>query len=161
MLGISKNTVKGIIREAAEKGDSMMPESDQKDWSSSIAWDVVKRELGTRYATIKSVHKDFAPEGVQYLKFWRELLRRLPPDMTDQARIRFQYKPGERVELDYYDGIPITDRSTGAVTKTHIFAGVSAYRDYTYGEFVMSPKKAEFLSSQIGCIIFLVGFFNM
>lgn len=153
ILGISKNTVKGVVR-ASYSGPALVvpgensPEAAEADWSTGINWEKVREELGHRYATIKCLHAEYAPAGVDYLRFWRELKRRIPTDAAEQARIRFQYKPGQRVEIDYCDGIPITDRKTGTMKKTHLFAGVSSFSDYTFGEFSMSQKREEFIASQ-------------
>lgn len=153
ILGISKNTVKGVVR-ANNSGLALVgsrktsPEPGEVDWSSSIDWEKVREELGHRYATIKCLHAEHAPVGIDYLRFWRELKRRIPTDPGERARIRFQYKPGQRVEIDYCDGILITDRKTGATKKTHLFAGVSSFSDYTFGEFSMTQKREEFIASQ-------------
>jgi transposase len=153
ILGISKNTVKGVVRggnsePALVVSGETSPEPGKVDWALGIDWEKVRSELGHRYATIKCLHVEHAPAGVDYLRFWRELKRRIPTDPAEQARIRFQYKPGQRVEIDYCDGIPITDRKTGATKKTHLFAGVSAFSDYTFGEFSMTQKREEFIQSQ-------------
>ena len=159
MLGISKNTVKGVIRQALQANSlAVMP--PETGWPAQVAWDRVQAELGKRYVTIKCLHADYAPEGVNYLRFWRELQRRLPSLVEDQARIRFQYKPGTRVEVDYCDGIPITDRGTGKQTVTHLFCGASSYSDYTFGEFVFTQKRDEFIASQDRMYQFFGGIFE-
>jgi hypothetical protein len=159
MLGISKNTVKGVIRDEGEHC-AVVPSLLDEGWSGQVPWDQIRVELGKRYTTIKCLHTDYAPEGIPYLRFWRELQRRVPQDMADQARIRFQYKPGERVEIDYCDGIPITDPRTGTRRLTHLFAGVSAFSDYTFGEFVMTQKRDEFIASQERMHHFFGGVFD-
>jgi transposase len=134
MLGISKNTVKGVILAAAAgAATERLPAADEAAWSSHVPWDTVRAEMSKKYVTIK---------------FWRELKRRAPEQIAEQARIRFQYKPGQRCEVDYCDGIGVTDRLTGAVKKTHLFAAVSAFSDYVFGEFVMTQKREEFIASQ-------------
>ena len=97
MLGISKNTVKGVIR-AIEvcpvDGVSMTATfgADSK-WVNTVHWSDIKNELRKKYVTIKSLHADYAPAGVEYLKFWREIKKRFPEDLENKACIRFQYKP--------------------------------------------------------------------
>jgi transposase len=159
MLGISKNTVKGIVRQAAAQSclESVALETG---WPSFVAWDRIQGELGKKYVTIKCLHADYAPEGVNYLRFWRELQRRMPSLLEDQARIRFQYKPGVRVEVDYCDGIPITDHGTGKLTITHLFCGASSFSDYTFGEFVFTQKRDEFIASQDRMFHFFGGIFE-
>jgi len=152
MLGISKNTVKGILRGPGHpdpESPGTDPESSKNSdhWSEQVSWDRIQGELGKRYTTFKCLHEENAPSGVSYLRFWRELKRRFPENLADQARIRFQYAPGERVEIDYCDGISIVDRLTGLERKTHLFAAVSASSDLTFGEFSFSQKQEEFIAS--------------
>lgn len=147
ILGISKNTVKGIIRGSTQPLSIANPTTDA-GWPGLVAWEKLQGELGKKYVTLKCLHKDYAPQGISYLRFWRELQRRMPSLMESQARIRFQHKPGSRVEIDYCDGIPITDRTTGKQTITHLFCGASSFSDYTFGEFVLTQKRDEFIASQ-------------
>lgn len=153
MLGISKNTVQGVIR-SAELRAVPNPEAEgaasdtDSAWVNHVAWDAVRAEMGKKYVTIKCLHAEYAPDGVGYLRFWRELRRRAPSHFEDQARIRFQYKPGQRCEVDYCDGIELTDPKSGTTKKTHLFAGVSSFSDYVFGEFVMNQKRDEFMGSQ-------------
>lgn len=92
MLGVSKNTVKGIIRLSGGQTLELVP--PETGWGAQVAWDQVQKELGQKYVTIKCLHADYAPTGISYLRFWRELKKRMPSLIEDQARIRFQYKPG-------------------------------------------------------------------
>lgn len=152
MLGVSKNTVTGIVRAksaaARAQGDPAADMARDANWSGSLDWEKIREELGKRYVTVKCLHEEFAPSGIDYLKFWRELKRRIPTDLSSQARIRFQYKPGQRLEIDYCDGIALTDRKTGTAKKTHLFVAVSAFSDFVFGEFSMTQKRDEFIASQ-------------
>jgi hypothetical protein len=167
MLGISKNTVKGMIRArassaplaiAATSADVPVPRSNT-DWRATIAWDEVLREFAKRYVTIKSLHHDYG-KGVSYWSFWKEFKSRMPKDLESKVRIRQNHKPGNRVELDYCDGITIVDRKTGECQSTHLFCGVSSFSDYTFGEFVMSQKKEEFIAVQDRMNAFFGGIFH-
>jgi len=166
MLGISKNTVKGIVQATVLRVASLevpgTPEApdDASNWSSAVDWERVREEMGRRYVTIKALHADYAPAGVTYLRFWRELQRRFPQSLESQARIRFQYKPGERVEIDYCDGIAIVDGASGNQTRTHLFCGVSASSDFTFGEFVLNQKRESFIASQDRMFRFFGGVFR-
>lgn len=148
ILGISKNTVKGILknRETALLATVQIPET--RSWSETIPWDEVLKELSKRYVTIKQLAIEYAPEGIDYLRFWRELNRRLPEDLAETVRIRMRHEPGDRFEIDYTDGLLITDRKSGRTLKTQLFAAVSSSSDYTYAEFTLKQKQCEFISSQ-------------
>ena len=160
-LMMSPTTVRGIISES--KGDPVIgPEPEAftlsgTPWCDSIAWDNVARDLKKPYATIKQIAKEYAPDGISYLKFWRALQRNIPADLANQARIRYHYKPGERFEIDYCDGFLIHDKRTGKTRKTHLFMCVSAASDYVYGEFTFTQQSAEFLASQDRCFNFFGG----
>lgn len=161
ILGISKNTVKGVIRATELRPvDAEALNVTSTSWPERVRWDDVRGELDKKYVTIKCLHSEHAPDGIEYLRFWRELKRRFPESLEDKARIRFQYKPGVRVEIDYCDGILITDRITGAVKKTHLFAGVSSFSSYAFGEFVMNQKRDEFIRSQERMHSFFGGVFE-
>jgi hypothetical protein len=161
-LSISPTTVKGILRASesafppAEVGAVEVP-SAALDWSYTMPWDTIKVDLHKPYVTIKQLAKDYAPDGVSYLRFWRALQKNVPADLASQARIRFHYKPGERFEIDYCDGFLIHDRATGKATKTHLFVCVSAASDYVFGEFTKTQKSAEFLATQDRCFSFFGG----
>ena len=164
MLGISKNTVKGIVDTATllrvASVDAFGTSENVPNWSASIDWECVRQEMGGRYVTIKALHADYAPTGVSYLRFWRELQRRFPQSLESQARIRFQYKPGERVEIDYCDGIAFVDSGAGAEIRTYLFCAVSSSSDFTYGEFVLNQKRESFIASQERMFRFFGGVFQ-
>ena len=158
-LGISPTTVRGIVRGSSSEtpGDSSTLEPKPTNWSDGVPWNVVEEQLHRPYATIKQLAKDFAPEDVSYLKFWRTLQKKVSIDLSAQARIRFHYKPGERFEMDYCDGFLIHDKETGKTKKTHLFVCVSVASDYTFGEFSMSQKTVDFLGVQDRCFSFFGG----
>ena len=157
-LRISKNTVRGVLRAPAEKSPSDV--AALSDWRDAIDWEVVKDELSSRYATIKQLAKEFAPEA-SYFAFRRALLSRTTMSAEQRARIRFHHEPGSRLEIDYCDGIPIYNRETGEILhKTHLFLAVSAFSDYTFGEFVRTQKQKEFLASQDRMFAFFGGVFE-
>ncbi|MBC7690946.1 MAG: IS21 family transposase [Methylotenera sp.] len=148
ILGISRNTVKGILKSGDGPGRVEKPLPETRVWSDEVAWDEVRSELTKRYVTIKQLAAEYAPEGVDYIRFWRELRRRTPVDVISQVRIKMQHEPGSRFEGDYCDGIVITDRKTGRTKKTQLFATASSFNDYKYAEFTMAQTKCEFIASQ-------------
>ena len=160
-LSMSPTTVRGIISEstggAVSESEPAARASAGTPWCDSIPWANVIRDLKKPYATIKQIAKEYSPEGITYLKFWRALQRNVPVDLANQARIRYHYKPGERFEIDYCDGFLIHDKQTGKTRKTHLFLCVSAASDYVYGEFTFTQQSAEFLASQDRCFNFFGG----
>ena len=165
ILRISKNTVKGVIRDSelriVENESSAIDSAPKipRNWSEDVAWEKVSAAFGEQYVTLKVLHSEHAPSGVGYLKFWREVRRRYPKSLENAARIRMRHQPGSRLEIDYCEGFLITDRRTGKTRKTHLFTAVSAYSDYTYGEFSFTQKQSEFIESQERMFAFYGGVF--
>jgi hypothetical protein len=162
-LSISPTTVRGIVR-TRQRGDETAPPSAAQDvplsahsWTGEMPWDQIATDLNKPYVTIKQLAREYAPEGISYLKFWRALQKHVPEDLASQARIRFHYKPGERFEIDYCDGFLIHDPRTGKTKKTHLFVCVSAASDYVFGEFTMTQKSADFLAAQDRCFAYFGG----
>jgi transposase len=148
ILGISRNTVKGILKNRKTNDQLEITVPSARAWSETIPWEEVKNELSKRYVTVKQLALEYSPEGIHYLRFWRELNRRLPKDLAQQVRIRMKHEPGDRFEVDYTDGLFITNRKTGKIEKTQLFAAVSSSSDYTFAEFTMKQTKCEFIASQ-------------
>jgi len=146
-LRLSRNTVRRLLREQVAPQTTEQAQLD-------IPWDTLKREHFTKGASIKQLHSEYAPQ-MHYTTFWREWNKHTNP--SEQARIRIHRPAGERIEIDYTDGIAIMDAKTGNKTVTQLFCGVMAYSDYTFGEFVLTQKKAEFIESQERMFAFFGG----
>ena len=58
------------------------------------------------------------------------------------------HKAGEKTQIDFCDGVPITDPLTGKTTSTQFFCGVLPFSSYTFGEFVPNQKLATFIGVQ-------------
>lgn len=141
MLGVSKNTVKRILREHKASGEvaSVKPEPV---WSQKINWDEIKREHGMG-ATIDILHKEHAP-GVNYTTFWR----RFKADITNKdICLRLEHKPGEKSFFDFCNGINIYDSVTGIVKTTELLCGVLAFSSLTYAEFTWTQKREDLMRS--------------
>jgi transposase len=145
-LDVSRQTVRKfgaaataeVIEGAPQTGAQAPP-----TWDAAVDWAVVGEEVA-RGTTIKQLHQERAPE-VSYTRFRRRLLEKVPKQAT--ATIRLEHKPAEQTQIDYCDGVPIFDASTGAVTKTHLFCAVLPFSSYTFGEFVFNQTLASFIGS--------------
>lgn len=143
-LSVSRKTVRKIL---GMTSNSSKPETSLKTespWTASVDWKHIREEVG-KGCTIKQIHREVAPES-SYLNFWRAFRDEVPvaPDVT----IRLHHKPGEKTQIDFCDGIPITDPRTGKTTISQLFVGVLAFSSYTFGEFVESQKLPVFLGVQ-------------
>jgi hypothetical protein len=86
-------------------------------------WDHVRQEVYGKGTTIKQIHQEVAPE-VTYLSFWRAFRDQVPHQASLQdVTIRLNHKPGEKSQIDFCDGLLITDPITGKTTTTQFFLG--------------------------------------
>jgi hypothetical protein len=119
---LSRNTVRKIIREHESKLEKKTTDQQVKsdDWRDGMNWELIQSEASSG-VTIKVLHQEHAPAGVNYKKFWDGFWNRceLPPEIT----MRLIHKPGEKTFFDFCDGLSITDRKTGKKTKTQFFCG--------------------------------------
>ena len=142
--GVSRNTVRKIIREYEAKNTDEVITKPGDDWRSAINWELIQNEA-SRGVTIKVLHGEHAPAGINYKKFWDGFWDRcdLPPEIT----MRLIHKPGEKTFFDFCDGIDITDRKTGKKTSTEFFCGALPFSSFTYGEFVLNQKQTTFMAA--------------
>jgi transposase len=138
MLGVSKNTVKRILKEHKVSGDSTS--KPEPIWSQKINWKQIHREHGLG-ATIGILHKEHAPD-VNYTTFWR----RFKGDIGNKdICLRLEHRPGEKSFYDFADGITIYDPITGAAKTTELFCGVLAFSSLTYAEFTWTQKREDLI----------------
>lgn len=154
-LGVSRQTVRKFGRQRWKRAHETKegvtialasPPLDTEElapWERAIDWASVRAAV-TSGATIKQVHAEQAPE-VSYTMFRRRLHRRAaaPPTIA----LRLTHQPGEKVQVDYCDGIMIVDPKTGEVRKSQFFCGVLPFSSYAFGEFVSDQKLPTFIES--------------
>jgi transposase len=140
-LGISRQTVRKFQKSKAPETGDAAPNAG--DWGAGLDWKGISQR-NREGVTVKQLHAEFAPE-VKYSRFWSNLRTRVPP--IPEITIRQVHQAGERVEVDYADGVDIVDARTGVVTKTHLFCGVLPFSSYVFGEFVLNQKLDSFIDS--------------
>lgn len=147
ILRISRKTVRKVLGVGESEAPSV------SDCIPEVDWDHVRAEVG-KGCTIKQIHREVQPE-VPYVAFWRAFREKVP--VAPEVVIRLQHKPGEKTQIDFCDGIGITDPRTGRVTKTQLFAGVLPFSSYTFGEFVLDQKLTTFIGVQERMFAFFGG----
>lgn len=144
-LTVSRNTVRRHLR---EQGAEVRPESSAVTRAAlstlAIDWKTVAREIALG-RPIKRIYEDLEPP-VSYAHFSRLAKAHRPPSPPTTA-IRLHHEPAQKTQVDYADGIPITDARTGKTTKTQFFCGVLPHSAFTFGEFTASQKTADFIGS--------------
>jgi transposase len=138
-LSVSKNTVRKYIRTS---------EANQISKHSKVAgevfdWDLAKQER-LKGRSVKNIYEMMEPK-ICYEHFSKKLAAMLPkqPEVTK----RLHHIPGEFTQVDYCDGLFITDRASGKRTKTQFFCWVLPASSLVFGEFVESQKLHSFIRS--------------
>ena len=89
-------------------------------------------------------YKDKHPDGYQYTQFcehywrWRKKL---------DYCMRQEHRGGEKLFIDYADGLSIVDRVTGEFILTQLFLAVWGASNYTYAEATLSQTLPDWIGS--------------
>jgi hypothetical protein len=106
ILKLSRKTVRKFLTDPATQSAAVA------SWVSGIDWEYVRQEVYGKGTTIKQIHLEVAPE-VAYLSFWRAFRDQVPQQASAQeVTIRLNHKPAEKTQIDFCDGVAITDPVT-------------------------------------------------
>ncbi len=100
-------------------------------------------------------YKEQYPDGYQYSRYCE--LYRGWLGKRDYC-MRQDHKAGEKVFVDYGDGLEIWDKTTGEPVPTHLFVAVWGASNYTYAEAALSQDLASWCGSHrrafehFGCV---------
>jgi transposase len=95
------------------------------------------------------------PDGYQYSQFC-ELYRRWRSKLD--YCMRQEHRAGEKVFVDFSDGLSIVNRATGELTLTQLFLEVWGASNYTYAESTLSQTLPEWIGAHdrgfnyFGCV---------
>jgi transposase len=141
-LKLSRKTVRRIL------GIAVVQSSELPEWIGAVDWEYVRQEIYGKGTTVKQIQREVAPD-IAYVKFWRAFREKLGCQASpDQVTIRLDHKPAEKAQIDFCDGVFITDSVTGNKTLTQFFLGVLPFSSYTFGEFVLDQKLSTFIGVQ-------------
>ena len=140
VLRLSRRTVRKYLEPPAE------PTGGGGGWEEKIDWEYVRQEVNGKGTTVKQIGREVAAD-IEYVKFWRVFRERVGPQGAG-VTIRLQHKPGEKTQVDFCDGLFITDPMSGKKTLTQFFLGVLPFSSYTFGEFVFDQKLPSFIGVQ-------------
>ncbi len=159
---VHRNTVSKYIDEfILENSDqklqpTMLNATAPTSWTRSIDWENVRSEyLGG--VPLNIIHEELLESKqieVQYAGFWKQAQKRI--SLTEATMVRI-FKPGERIEIDYADGIELLDPVTGEVRKTQFFVGVLCHSRYAFAEFTMTQSSGDFLQSHVNMFEYFGG----
>src|ERR687897_2342444 len=112
VLRLSRRTVRKYLEPTPQ------PLGESGGWEEEIDWDYVRQEVYGKGTTVKQIGQEVAPE-IAYVKFWRAFREKAGPTASpEQVTLRLHHKPAEKTQVDFCDGIFITDRETGNQTLT-------------------------------------------
>jgi transposase len=142
VLKLSRRTVRKYLEPVLQSG------SEGGGWEEKVDWEYVRQEVYGKGTTVKQLQREVAPE-IDYVKFWRAFREKVRVQASpDQVTIRLDHKPAEKTQVDFSDGLWITDPLTGKKTLTQFFLGVLPFSSYTFGEFVLDQKLSTFIGVQ-------------
>jgi transposase len=156
-----RNTVNKYVKEFEEEKlpskqeIPSMPEA-LNDWTVDVDWENIRSEY-LRGVPLNILHTELFEMNkvpVQYPGFWKQAQKRIA--LTEATMVRI-FKPAERTEIDYADGIAILDPATGEVKKTQLFVGVLCHSRYAFAEFTWTQSSADFLQSHVNMFNFFGG----
>jgi transposase len=139
VLKLSRRTVRKYLEPAPAAAEKT------SGWEAQIDWEYVRQEVAGRGTTIKQIGREVAPE-IEYVKFWRAYWEYASPVASpSEVTIRLDHQPGDKVQVDFSDGVWLTDRATGKKTLTQLFLGVLPFSSHVFGEFVLDQKLPTFI----------------
>lgn len=159
-LNIHRNTVSKYFEEdQQEVAPLQRPAVDslaESAWTKNVDWEKVRSEYLSG-VSLNVIHQELFECGrvpVQYPGFWKQTNKRIALSEATMVRI---FKPAERIEIDYADGIDILDPVTGEIRKTEFFVGVLCHSRYTFAEFTWSQSSSDFLQSHVNMFNYFGG----
>lgn len=151
VLRLSRRTVRKFLEPAPQ------PPNESGGWAETVDWEYVRQEVYGKGTTVKQIQREVAPE-IAYVKFWRQFQEKVNHQASpDQVTIRLHHKPAEKTQIDFCDGVWITEPVTGKKILTQFFLGVLPFSSYTFGEFVLDQKLCTFIGVQQRMFAFFGG----
>jgi len=146
-LNIHRRTVDRHLDSSIDSQSDTDVMDSANSWYDHLDWQEIVSE-SLKGVPAKILWQELKAEDkipVTYCNFCRHLKKHLPSTTT--VTMHRIFKPGERIEIDYCDGISIYDPIAGDIKKTHLFVGVLCYSRYAFAEFSFSQKSEDFLES--------------
>lgn len=156
---VHRNTVSRYVDQIISEANidaPVIPLKPVTNWTAEIDWEKVRSEyLGG--VSLNVIHEELFEDKklqVQYAGFWKQAQKRISLPEATMVRI---FKPGERTEIDYADGIDILDPVTGEIRKTEFFVGVLCHSRYAFAEFSWTQSSQDFLQSHVNMFEYFGG----
>jgi transposase len=155
-LKIHRSTVKKYLEEKSSDSGEVESKTLLPQWQLALDWPALFGECcqGVPIKVLWEEQVQGKGITVTYEAFYKQLRRRYPKVTESMHR---PFVPGERVEIDYCDGISVFDPVTGEEKKTQLFVGVLCFSRYAFAEFTWSQGSQDFLTSHRNMFEFFGG----
>ena len=160
ITGVHRNTVNKyvaqFISEKSQPLNLLATEAPAVPNINQVDWQKVRSEFLSG-VSLNVIHEELLEQNkitVTYSGFWKQVQKFA--NLSEATMVRI-FKPGERSEIDYADGISIIDPATGEIKETEFFVGVLCHSRYTFAEFTMTQSSSDFLESHVNMFEFFGG----
>jgi transposase len=123
------------------------------DWSR-VREELARRDHQVTLALLWQEYKSEHPDGYQYSQF-AELYRRFEKKLS--VVLRQTHRPGEKVFVDFCDGLSLIDPHTGEIIPTQLFVGALGASSYTFALATLSQELPVWLDCHVRMFEFLCG----
>lgn len=151
-LGHNKSEVAqltGINRETVINywDKPVIEEADSPAWVNEIDWDYLNKEVLKVPKKILYAELKLSIQLPSYQAFC-EYLRKHKPQTPPEISIKIHRIPGSSIEVDYSgDGVQILNPATGEIFTAQLFVGSLSFSAYFFGDFTMTQRTEDFISS--------------
>jgi transposase len=123
------------------------------DWTK-VREELTRRDHQVTLALLWTEYKAQHPEGYQYSQFV-DLYRRFEKKLS--VVLRQQHRAGEKVFVDFCDGIALIDPATGELIPTQLFVGALGASSYTFAIATLSQELPVWLDCHVRMYEYLGG----
>lgn len=123
------------------------------DWSQ-VREELARRDHQVTLALLWTEYKAVHPDGYQYSQY-AELYRRFERKLS--VVLRQVHRPGEKVFVDYCDGLFLCDPLSGARVSTELFVSALGASSYTYAVATLSQSLPAWLDCHVRMFAFYGG----
>lgn len=113
-------------------------------------WIYIYEEMKKKHVTLLLLWQEYKEqhneEGCGYSWFleqyrlWRKTLK---------VCMRQEHRAGDKLFVDYCDGLKVVNRATGEIVETQLFVGVWGASNYTYAEATFGQNKRDWIMSHV------------
>ncbi len=123
------------------------------DWAK-VREELARRDHQVTLALLWQEYKSEHPEGYQYSQF-AELYRRFEKKLS--VVLRQPHRAGEKVFVDFCDGLSLTDSITGEIISTQLFVGALGASSYTFAIATLTQELPVWLDCHVRMFEYLSG----